>query len=248
MRGIVPINQLDNVSNVRTEDDAFILDMLERGVVNQAQVASAIAAQAGLPFVALLDFPVDRAAGACAPSAMCRRCEVLPIEIVGETLIVAVADPGDVFALDDVRAGSRLQARAVVADRSDLRAAIDRYHRAGGELTSLTSVLQEEQASTDIVPAAQVGAGEDDAPIVRSVNLLISQGIQDKASDIHMEPAEFDLKARYRIDSVLDEMQSALKSIQNGVISRLKLMSEIDISERREPQDGYYERDLRRLQ
>jgi len=238
MRGIVPIDQLDNVSNVRTEDDAFILELLERGVVNQAQVASAIAAQAGLPFVELLDFPVDRGAVARVPSAMCRRHEVLPIEIVGETLIVAVADPGDVFALDDVRAVSRMQARAVVAERSDLRAAIDRYHRADGELTSLTSVLQEEQASTDLVPAVQVGAAEDDAPIVRFVNLLISQGIQDKASDIHMEPAEFDLKVRYRIDGVLHEMQSAPKSIQNGVISRLKIMSEIDISERRKPQDG----------
>ncbi|MCY7411761.1 MAG: type II secretion system protein GspE, partial [Salinibacterium sp.] len=127
MRGIVPINQLDNVSNVRTEDDAFILELLERGDINQAQVASAIAAQAGLPFVELLDFPVDRGAVARVPASICRRHEVLPIEIVGETLIVAVADPGDVFALDDVRAVSRMQARAVVAERSDLRAAIDRY-------------------------------------------------------------------------------------------------------------------------
>jgi type IV pilus assembly protein PilB len=79
---------------------------------------------------------------------------------------------------------------------------------------------------------------EDDAPIVRFVNLLISQGIQDKASDIHIEPAEYDMKVRYRIDGVLHEMQSAPKAIQNGVISRLKIMSEIDIAERRKPQDG----------
>ena len=107
-------------------------------------------------------------------------------------------------------------------------------------MSSLTQVFEEEtdSAGTDLAPYGGAQDPEDDAPIVRFVNLLISQAIQDGASDIHIEPGERQLAVRYRIDGVLHEMQSAPKSIQNGVISRLKIMSEIDIAERRKPQDG----------
>jgi type IV pilus assembly protein PilB len=237
LRGIVPIEKLDTVSGERAKDEEAILQLLDQGVVTQAQLASARAAQAGLPFVELLEYPVDRAAVALVPAAMCRRHEVLPIGLAGDYLMVAMVDPGDVFALDDVRAASRMQARAVVAERSDLRAAIDRYHRADNEITSLTTELEQESGK-DLVPSVANEAFEDDAPIVRFVNLLISQGIQDHASDIHIEPAEYDLRVRYRIDGVLHEMQTAPKAITNGVISRLKIMADIDIAERRKPQDG----------
>jgi type IV pilus assembly protein PilB len=238
LRGIVPIEKLDMISGERDRDDQAILQLLDQGVVTQSQLASARAAQAGLPYVELLEYPVDRAAVAMVPAAMCRRHEVLPIGIAGDYLMVAMVDPGDVFALDDVRAASRMQARAVVAERSDLRAAIDRYLRADSEISDLTTALEEESGSKDVVLASADDAREDDAPIVRFVNLLISQGIQDKASDIHIEPGEHDMGVRYRIDGVLHEMQAAPKAIQNGVISRLKIMADIDISERRKPQDG----------
>jgi len=238
LRGIVPIEKLDMISGERDQDDQAILQLLDQGVVTQSQLASARAAQAGLPYVELLEYPVDRVAVAMVPAAMCRRHEVLPIGIAGDYLMVAMVDPGDVFALDDVRAASRMQARAVVAERSDLRAAIDRYLRADNEISDLTSALEEESGSKDVVLAGSDESREDDAPIVRFVNLLISQGIQDKASDIHIEPGEHDMGVRYRIDGVLHEMQAAPKAIQNGVISRLKIMADIDISERRKPQDG----------
>jgi type IV pilus assembly protein PilB len=238
LRGIVPIEKLDTISGERDKDEQAILALLDQGVVTQSQLASARAAQAGLPYVELLEYPVDRTAVAMVPSAMCRRHEVLPIGIAGDYLMLAMVDPGDVFAIDDVRAASRMQVRAVVAERGDLRAAIDRFHRADSEINSLTSALEEESGSTDLAVVEQNQPQEDDAPIVRFVNLLISQGIQDKASDIHIEPGEFELRVRYRIDGVLHEMQTAPKAIQNGVISRLKIMSDIDISERRKPQDG----------
>ncbi len=238
LRGVVPIENLDTISGSWGEDEEAVRQLVERGIVTPVQLASARAAQADLPFVELVDFPVERTAVALIPSAICRRYNVLPIGLVGDILTLAMADPGNVFAIDDVRAVARMQVKPVVAEENDLRAAIDRFHRADGELSDLITEAEEQNsASTDIVPAGQE-ALEDDAPIVRFVNLLISQGIQDKASDIHIEPAEYDLKVRYRIDGVLHEMQSAPKAIQNGVISRLKIMSEIDISERRKPQDG----------
>jgi type IV pilus assembly protein PilB len=238
LRGIVPIEKLDMISGERDKDDQAILQLLDQGVVTQSQLASARAAQAGLPYVELLEYPVDRIAVALVPAAMCRRHEVLPIGIAGDYLMVAMVDPGDVFALDDVRAASKMQARAVVAERSDLRAAIDRYLRADSEISDLTSAMEEESGSKEVALADTSEAHEDDAPIVRFVNLLISQGIQDKASDIHIEPGEHDMGVRYRIDGVLHEMQAAPKAIQNGVISRLKIMADIDIAERRKPQDG----------
>jgi len=238
LRGVVPIENLDSISGAWGEDEDAVKALVERGIVTEVQLASARAAQAELPFVELVDFPVDRTAVAMVPASMCRRYQVLPIGVIGDILTLAMVDPGDVFAIDDVRAAARMQIKPVVAAPSDLKAAIDRYHRADGELSDLTSALEEESSGQEVALAGANEPSEDDAPIVRFVNLLISQGIQDKASDIHIEPAEFEMHVRYRIDGVLHEMQSAPKAIQNGVISRLKIMSEIDIAERRKPQDG----------
>jgi type IV pilus assembly protein PilB len=239
IRGLMPITSLDVATGDPQADEAHVRELLEDGVVTESQVASARAAQLGLPFVDLTEYPVDSSAVALVPMAVLRRYEVLPIGRDGDRLMLAMADPRDVLAIDDVRAAVRMQVRPVVAERSDLLAAIGRFVRSDGELSELTTAIVEEHGSTggDLVPFANEPS-EDDAPIVRFVNLLISQAITDQASDIHIEPAERDLHVRYRIDGVLHEMQRAPKNIQNGVISRLKIMSDIDIAERRKPQDG----------
>ena len=237
LRGVMPIESIDTVSGHRADEEEIARDLLERGVITNVQLASARAAQAGLPFVELLDFAVDHAAVALVPAALCKRYEVLPISRSGDYLVLAMVDPGNVFALDDVRSVSKMAVKAVVAERSDLLNAISRFHRADGELSSLSTALEEEVTSNELVRRENEPT-EDDAPIVRFVNLLISQGIQDLASDIHIEPGEYDMGVRYRIDGVMHEMQRAPKNIQNGVISRLKIMADIDIAERRKPQDG----------
>lgn len=239
IRGLMPITSLDVSTGDPQADEAHVRELLEGGVVTESQVASARAAQLGLPFVDLTEYPVDSSAVALVPVSVLRRYDVLPIGRDGDRLMLAMADPRDVLAIDDVRAAVRMQVRPVVAERNDLLAAISRFVRSDGELSELTSAIVEENGSkgTDLVPAASE-ASEDDAPIVRFVNLLISQAITDKASDIHIEPGERELHVRYRIDGVLHEMQRAPKNVQNGVISRLKIMSDIDIAERRKPQDG----------
>ena len=236
LRGVMPIESLDSMSPA--DEESTVRDLLERGVLTEVQLASARAALAGLPFVELLDFAVDARAVALVPAQVCRRYGVLPIGFSGDYLILAMVDPGDVFAIDDVRQVARQPVKCVVAERSDLFAAIDRFHRADGELSSLSTELEEQAGPGELVRTEANEPKEDDAPIVRFVNLLISQGIQDLASDIHIEPGEYDLGVRYRIDGVMHEMQRAPKNIQNGVISRLKIMADIDIAERRRPQDG----------
>jgi type IV pilus assembly protein PilB len=221
-------------------DETAVRALVAQGVITEVQFAKARAAQANLPFVELSEYPVDRLAVALVPVGVCRRHEVLPVLIDGNRLVLAMVDPGNVFAVDDVREAAGMRVTQVVAERSDLLAAIGRYHRADGELNDLTSALEEENAAiaADSASFGVSDAGDDDAPIVRFVNLLVSQAIQDLASDIHIEPGEHSLRVRYRIDGVLHEMQTAPRSIQNGVISRLKIMSDIDIAERRKPQDG----------
>jgi type IV pilus assembly protein PilB len=240
LRGVMPIESLDGVSTNQADEELVVQSLLQRGLVTQSQVTAARAAQQGMPFVELLDFPVDARAVSLVPAALCRRYEVLPIALEGEYLILAMVDARNVFAIDDIMAVTRRQVKPVVAERSDLIGAIERFYRSDGEMEILRAEIEAE-SGTDLVravPGELADAGGDDAPIVRFVNLLISQAIQDHASDIHMEPGEYDMMVRYRIDGVMHEMQRAPKNIQSGVISRLKIMSDIDISERRKPQDG----------
>jgi type IV pilus assembly protein PilB len=210
--------------------------LVEQGLLSEAQLVAALSHQIGLPFVDLSDCSVDGSAVALVPAAVCRRHGVLPIGYDEGRLVLAMADPANVFALDDVRSLTGLEPRPVVATRDDLLSAIDRYCRADGDLDDLGSAMSSDlDTEPDLARVTQV---VDEAPIVKYVNLLISQAIQDRASDIHLEPGEHDLRVRYRIDGVLHEVMRSPRSIQSGVISRLKIMSDIDISERRIPQDG----------
>jgi type IV pilus assembly protein PilB len=240
LHGLLPIEVLDTLIAGDPADESAVRALVAKGVISEVQFAKARAAQANLPFVELAEYPIDRLAVALVSVGLCRRHEVLPVLIDNNRLVLAMVDPGNVFAVDDVREASGMRVTQVVAERADLLAAISRYHRADGELSDLTSTLEEENAAivSDSASFGVSDAGDDDAPIVRFVNLLVSQAIQDLASDIHIEPGEHSLRVRYRIDGVLHDMQTAPKSIQNGVISRLKIMSDIDIAERRKPQDG----------
>lgn len=212
--------------------------LVDIGMLSEAQLVRALAAQVGMDFLELSEYPVDRNAVALLPASVCRRYTVLPVALTDGALVLAMADPGNVLAVDDARTLSGLPVRTVVSTREDLAQAIDRYCRADDEMDDLATAFEESspQESEDL---SKIGDFvDDDAPIVRFVNILVQQAIQDRASDIHIEPSETDVRVRYRIDGVLHEMQRAPKQIQGGIISRLKIMSDIDIAERRKPQDG----------
>ena len=212
--------------------------LVENGVLTEAQLVAALARQVGMDFIDLDDYAVDRHAVSLVPAALCRRYVVLPIGIEDGVLILATADPGNVVAVDDVRTMSGRQVKPVVTTYDHLVRAIDRFCRADGEMEDLSSAFEDEQPDVEDDLSRMGDFVDDDAPIVRYVNLLVTQAITDRASDIHIEPAEHDLRVRYRIDGVLHEMQRSPKQIQGGVISRVKIMSDIDIAERRKPQDG----------
>jgi type IV pilus assembly protein PilB len=208
--------------------------LVDRGVLTESQLVAALAQQIGMRFVDLADFPVDGAAIASVPQTVCRRYNALPIGYEDGKLLVAMSDPANVFAIDDMRSITGMDVKPVVATKSDVSSAINRYHRADSEIDDLTMVLHEEE-DDNLEGLKEV---VEDAPIVKFVNLLITQAINDRASDIHLEPTERELRVRFRIDGVLHEIMRSPKNIQSGVTSRLKIMADINIAERRVPQDG----------
>ena len=136
LRGAVPIEALDRMTGDPARDEQWINELIDNDQVSPGQVAQARAVYAKLPFIELLEYPVDINAVALVPAAMCRRHEVLPVYMLGDQLTLAMVDPNNVFALDDVRATTGLRVSVVVAEKTDLAAAIDRYHRADDEMSS----------------------------------------------------------------------------------------------------------------
>lgn len=211
--------------------------LVELGMLSETQLVSALATQIGMRFVDLTEYPVDAAAVSVIPDSLCRRYQVLGIGWEDGRLVVAMADPANVVALDDIRSLTGRELRPVVATRGDVAAAINRYHRMDSDIEDLSTSL-DASAQEEFDDLASVKEIVDDAPIVRFVNLLITQGVQDRASDIHFEPTEYDIRVRFRIDGVLHEVMRSPRTIQSGVISRLKIMADMNIAERRVPQDG----------
>lgn len=219
------------VASGRSLVDVLVDDRL----VTEVELAEALALAYGLKFVELDTTIIDAAAAALIPTALARRHHVLGIAIEDDQLMVATADPGDVLALDDIRAASGMRVRPVVVARDELAKALERFRRAENDLDDVAESL-----GVDTTPTLDetLGALGEEAPIVRYVNSLIEQAIENRASDLHLEPSEDDMRVRFRIDGVLHEVDTVPRNIQSALISRLKIMSSVDITERRVPQNG----------
>lgn len=207
-------------------------------MVTETQVAQAIALHTGHRYVDLSNMALDPSVIALVPGNLCRRFQLIAIDRRGDRLTVGILDPTDIVALDDVASVTDLFVEPVVVAQDALTQMFERFLRSDEELSELSSTIEESAESNQASMTENLEEQDNDAPIVRFVNLLIAQAINDRASDIHVEPGERQLLVRFRIDGVLHEMQKADRAIQDGIISRLKIMSSIDIAEKRKPQDG----------
>jgi type IV pilus assembly protein PilB len=210
--------------------------LVNRRFVTEKDLVAALATRIGMQFVDLTEADVDPRAATMVGESLMRRHSVLPYTFNDAKLVVAMADPSNVVALDDLRTATKMDIEPVVAVREDVLAAIDKYASMAQDMESIADDLLGED--DDLASLSDLKAVTEEAPIVKFVNLLITQGVADGASDIHIEPGEKDLRVRYRIDGVLHEVMHSPRSIQAGVISRLKIMADVDIAERRVPQDG----------
>ena len=210
--------------------------LIDMGLVSEGHLVSTLAAHLGLEYVDLEEYSIDGSAATMISDSLARRYQALPIGWHDGRLIVAMADPSNVFAVDDIRTITGAEVKTVVATRPAILETIDKYHRLDSEADNISA----EAASTfeEEDDLSRVREVVEDAPIVKLVNMLITQAVADRASDIHVEPTESDVRVRYRIDGVLHEVMRPPKAIQSGIISRLKIMADINIAERRIPQDG----------
>lgn len=234
--GIAPLDEIDSALDLFGDTDEAWRNLVDQSFFTEVDFFKAAAEYSGLEYVELTGLNVPAEIVALIPGSFCRANEVLPIGARGDHLFLAVTDPGNLQAIDDIGSMTGYIVAPKVVSQTALRSAIDRFIRADDELDALSEAIGSESAEEETIES--LSSEDDDAPIVRFVNLLISQAVQDRASDIHVEPGSKDLRVRFRIDGVLHEMQKADKSIQSGVLSRLKIMADMDIAEKRKPQDG----------
>ena len=208
--------------------------LLRLGRVDEAQIAEAVASQLGLPRVDLDEERVQPDAIERLPARIALRHGVLPLRLLGDTLVLATADPSDVVALDDVRLAAGVRhVQTVVATATALDAARRRAYRTDvtHELLEGLDEQTEEESELDEDP-------NDDQPIIRLVDTLLAEAVESRASDVHVEPAADGLNVRFRVDGLLREAMRIPRGFARQVVSRLKIMGRMDIAERRLPQDG----------
>ncbi len=210
--------------------------LIDMGLIREAHLVRALAEQVGLEFADLTEYQIDLQATTLLPESLARRYRAIPIGERDGKLLVAMSDPANVYALDDIRAVTGREVQPVVATASDVEQAISKYNQMGDQVEALASEVSSALDAEEDV--GDVEAALEEAPIVKLVTAIMTQAVQDRASDVHIEPTEKDVRVRFRVDGVLHEVMHSPKNIQNGLISRLKVMADLNIAERRVPQDG----------
>jgi type IV pilus assembly protein PilB len=213
--------------------------LTEQGAIDFEQLSRATAERYGLDYVDLALFNVDMGAANLIPAKSARRHQVLPVSFVEEnTLLLAMADPTNLLALDDVQMATGLNCAVAVASAGDIEGVITKLSTM--QSTVADAIAEDDEESLEEGPAeiTDLRASAQDGPVIKLVNSILGQAVAEKASDIHFEPADDDMRIRFRVDGVLQETARVPKRMVAGVISRIKIMSELDIAEKRVPQDG----------
>ncbi|OGP31974.1 MAG: type IV-A pilus assembly ATPase PilB [Deltaproteobacteria bacterium GWC2_42_11] len=215
--------------------------------ITESNLTTFLSKQYGIPAIDLATLEIDREVIKLVPEDVCKKYQILPVSRAGSTLVVAMADPSNIFAIDDIKFLTGYTVDTVIASEAAIEAAIEKQHEtppeeieektedllAGFEGEDLEVVQDEED-----IDLTDLKKGAEDAPIIKLVNKILTDPIKIKASDIHIEPYEKSFRVRYRLDGVLKEVMKPPMKLKNAIVSRIKIMSNLDIAERRLPQDG----------
>jgi type IV pilus assembly protein PilB len=213
--------------------------LLEQGAITPIDLHAALAVQFGLEFVNLEEVEVDRELVQRVPEPLARRHRAVPIRWDGEVAVVAMANPADVVALDDIGSILRASVRPVMAEPTQLSDLITRSAQGDDQVQAAIRKAMADAAPVEAEPDLRDATdARDDAPIVQFVDLMIAKAVQERASDIHVDPTASSLRVRYRIDGVLHEVMHPPRRLHAGIVSRIKVMASLDIAEKRLPQDG----------
>jgi type IV pilus assembly protein PilB len=209
--------------------------LVESGALTQDGLARALAERYGLEHLDLTSFSVDMSAANLISIPVARRHGAIPVKFADErTLLVAMADPSNVLAIDDLAIMTGYDVRVAVAPPEDIASLISRLNR----LEDVVEGQVEDEAEADGAEVVALHDGSEDAPVVKLVNRLVAQAVERGASDLHLAPEGREIRVRFRIDGVLQDITTVPRKMAGGVISRIKIMADLDIAERRLPQDG----------
>jgi type IV pilus assembly protein PilB len=223
--------------------------LVKLGFITEEQLIGFLSRQYGIPSITLNRVEIDAETIRLVPTAIVLKYEVLPVKRIGGTLTLAMADPTNVFALDDIAFMTNLQILPVVAPQAAIRKGIEKYYEAPtSSMSDMLSEITAEVGNVEVVEGSEeestkvdifeLKESSEEAPVIKLVNMVLVDAIRKGASDLHWEPYDKVFRIRFRIDGVLHEMLAPPKRLEPAIISRLKIMANLDISERRVPQDG----------
>ncbi|UFS69705.1 type IV-A pilus assembly ATPase PilB [Geomonas sp. RF6] len=216
--------------------------LIRDGLITEEELTSFLSKQYGVPTVNLTDHEVEPGVIKVIPAEIAHKYQIVPVNRAGSTLIIAMSDPSNIFAIDDIKFMTGYNVEVVVVPESAIKNAIDKFYDQSASLADVMDSLEMEEfevvGDEEEVDLGSLERAVEDAPVVKLVNLILTDAIKKKASDIHIEPYEKSFRVRYRIDGVLYEVMKPPMKLKNAITSRIKIMSELDIAERRLPQDG----------
>jgi len=249
-KGLLTDADLKRAREIYTEKGGKLTDILVKlNIVTREDILRVQSEAYGFPSIDLSQTKIEEEVLKLIPKRVCMLYQVLPVSVSRKQLTVAMVDPTNIFALDDLKAVTKMAINPVIADRDDMQTAIENsYERSateeiseivegisGSEMEMVSKGEDEEMSSGELLKIME------ETPVIKLTNLIVSQGVKEKASDILVEPMEKEFRVRYRIDGILHERQSAPKKYHCPLISRLKVMSNLNIAERRLPQDGRFQ-------
>src|SRR5262245_51247982 len=221
--------------------------LVKLGFVREDDITNLLSEQYGVPSINLRHFDIDEGVIKLIPSEVAQKYLVIPVNRTGATLTIAMVDPTNVFAMDDIKFMTGYNVEPVVASEIAIKEAIDQYYGSSHaiELKKVMDEMAETEAEnlevledTEEMDIQRLEAASEDAPVVKLVNIIMTDSIKKNASDIHLEPYEKDFRVRFRIDGVLYEIMHPPMKLKDAITSRIKIMAKLDISEKRLPQDG----------
>jgi len=238
--GIINDEQLQRIQELQQKTgDRVEHILLQQRVVTQQQLAFFTSLQLGIPFINLRREGVKTDAVKLIPEAVARKYGVIPVEVKDGGLVIAMEDPKDIEAIEDLAAITMKSIEPVISTAQDIQEMIDLNYRIGGELEEqLSQIPTRYRGGAGLREARVSPEAIAQAPVVRAIDLLIKQAVRDRASDVHVEPQEDKVRVRYRIDGILSEVMGLPLSVHAPLLSRVKIMAGLNIAERRRPQDG----------
>ena len=239
-RDFISREALDEVLKIQAATGKRLGDLLiEKNLVTEDQLVYAISERLEIQRISLSSLVIDPDVIKRVPIDVARRYTLIPVFSIGNILTIAMADPLNIIAIDHITYSTGCDVKRVVAGKSEIKQAIEQYYSVADSLHEIVASRSEniEASSTPVSTADQM---EADSPIIKLVNVIISKAVNDRASDVHIEPDETSLRIRYRISGIMREEASPPKSMQSEVISRIKIAANLDVSEKRLPQDGRF--------